>query len=376
MRDPGYTSVVVKKAWKWVLAVVGIPLLCLGLIVLDTYTRAKSAIAAHQERLTKDIAELRARTQGIPAPVLRRTTLEEVEPLPCPGASFFAHDEALARLEEGHPGQNAVSYSRNRWIWQHGWSDEKGLRFDDSLLALAITLRTIREGGYGAHGTKNSYEQNALREILKSLSDTRPSLEALASLQARLDELLASRVPVDVFVRGQHLLDRATVLRVIPSQSDPTSMIAERPGWREMFSWHVLIAKAANQLDEDWREVQEPAAEDAFPEDNSNSSYGALGLRPGPSRRRYAFSRLLTRDRDAFSSERYCLAHWQAARIAVALRRFQAHRHRDPSDLEELVPLYLPSVPRCPYGNLPYTYRNGILATKGLSREWRIQWSR
>lgn len=365
-----------KKAWKWTLAAIGIPLLCLGLLAVDTWFRARSSLAAHEQRLANDISEHRSRNKSIPLPPVPAASKEELEALPCPYESFLSDEESLGGLERGHAGQWELRFSRAPAVWRLWPTPE--LTLDQALTAMAVTLHTYREGGFSAHEAKVRYEEGILRALLRAIADYRLKPGDLRRIQERVDELLAARVPLREFVNGQHLLDRAEVLRVIPTQSDPTALIREPPGWKDLYSWRILIAKSLNQLEEEFLALREPAADDPFSDLNSNSSYAALGLRAGlgdrgfPRRRWLTTSSLSSDLRSVHSSERHCLHHWQLARLAAALQRFVGEEAREPRELTELVPKYLPAIPVSPYGGKPFVFADGVLKALRGTPQWRI----
>jgi len=215
------------KKWKWVLAVVAAPFACVGLLWIDTYFRAVDAIRAEDERLAKDIAVLRSRRS--------------------------APQAAIYRLEEGHTGMQDPK--ANQVL-----KELFGCRFappaSNILAQLTLLLNRLREGGYILQGYRGQKERVGVIELRLCLEKNPPPEPELQKLREAFEALEKSRPTAAECVTEEHLLDRAEVLRVLHRKEDPRGMIVRPPGWREFFSWRILIAKALHQLDDHHREIQ------------------------------------------------------------------------------------------------------------------------
>lgn len=360
-----------KKAWKWLLGVVTVIVLSLAFVVGDAFRRAVNAIELQEDLLRKDVATLRQKARPVPLLPQPPLSFEELSKLPCPANE---HLNPEPRLEEGHR-----STTVSRWGIFHHWIDSfsqreedllrhlnKWYALDQYLAALAVTLDTYRPGGFGAHEARHSFETAILNDLSLVLAGPNVRADERKTVLEKLDQLLAARAPVDEFIAGEFLLDRAEVLKVIPTQGDPTVMMNRGPEWREGYSWRILVAKSLNQLSDDYDGIREP---DPYEIPRPATGFGMLQA---------ADSRILTRSRlksDARSvilSDRRALTYWHAARLVAALLLFREEKGREPKDLAELAPAYLPKIPVCPYGGMPYLWSEGQLIAPQADLSFRL----
>src|SRR5262245_17237947 len=240
----------VKKARKLALLLLGIPAIAVAILWIDCYYRAVAAIRAEDERLARDIAAFRDRLKpGLPvdASFLKGS-------VSCP-QSFFVNPPAT-KLEEGHTGQHAYYWALV--------TDSFGITFPPDvpppeavppgapqLSVLALTHRAVRECGFDSRSCGYTFEQAALKNLQQAiLGLSAPDLRRIAE---QLDRARESRSSFSDALEAEHLLDRAEVLRVLHLKADGRCFIRRPPGWREFFSWRVLIAKILNQLRDDYR---------------------------------------------------------------------------------------------------------------------------
>ena len=210
-----------KRAWKWVAALVGIPALCVVAFWIDATSRAEAAIRAEEERLAKDIAAFRAR---LPAP-----------------------QDPAAPAEKGHASRKLAS--------------EPALEAksaDEVLARLGTLRRRFTEGGFQVDWIRTYAERGCLIRLRDLAKHARP--EEKARIAAALDPLEAARPTFEDVLTGEHLLDRVEVLRVYRQKEDRLPIMARGPDWRELFSWRILIARTLRELDDQHREMLELAA--------------------------------------------------------------------------------------------------------------------
>jgi hypothetical protein len=321
----------VKKAWKWALVVLGIPALSLVVLWIDSYYRAVAAIRAEDERLAKDIAAFRARLHpGLPVNDAFLAG-SAVAPL-----SFYQGAEP-AKLEEGHSGHQNF-HLMLRCDLSGLSKPAPGLKAPESiqpgdaeLSGLALTFRTIRECGYKSRLIGYEFETAALWKLEPILAAKLLPQADIRRIAGQLDRAMAARPTFADSVEAEHLMDRAEVLRVLHLKADPTGFIRRPPNWREFFSWRILLVKCLRQLDDDFS-----------------------ALRSGPSDVKFEKRTELTRSelREPTNHPRWydlnSLGLWTLARVGTAIVLFRAEKRREPQRLQDLVPDYLPSIPKNP----------------------------
>jgi hypothetical protein len=327
----------VKKAYKYTLAAVGIPLLCFGGLALDSYYRAVSAIAAHDARLAKDIAAMR--TRHSPQPM-------NVHP-----------------FEDGHSRRNSDDVRRFGVLDRRRPSSP-----DEALNLLESAQARLREGGYEAFYERKGLEVWMLTHFLDLLRERPLPAGELRDLSRSLDRIHSNRPTVSDIITGEHLLDRAEILNVLHLKRDPSGMIRRPPGWREFFSWRILIAKTLLQLDDHYREILPLASVPRQDREKAVSQWSAWSEDEGVTSRTY-----LRTDADRMlRHERTAAAEWHFTHLVMALLLFQSERGRDPQELQELVPDYLPCQPVSLFDGAPVVFEKGVLHDVGLDSRWRL----
>ncbi|MBI3856106.1 MAG: hypothetical protein HY293_10500 [Planctomycetes bacterium] len=222
-----------RKAWKWILLLLGVLLASAGLLVWDANARAARVIEAYEARLKADIAALRARFEVIP-----RTP-----------------DEDVLRFEMGHSGQGAV---RNEVFasLRRNASSRAGSSPLEILGVLGKYELTLREGGYRVCSRRTDDEAAALRLLRSTLVDRPMEPHELRRIADGVDWLRSLRPSLADLVGAESALDRAEILNVFRLKQDPFGMIRKGPGWRELFSWRIRIAKSLALLDDSARELR------------------------------------------------------------------------------------------------------------------------
>jgi len=359
-----------KKAWKIAALLVGVPAILTGWLALDSYSRAVSAIAAHDSRLRSEIAALRARQ--VPSPLLQGRDLspKSLADVPCPMTALQKLSEHA--LETGHTIHERIYW---RYVLLHDSSDNQ--RFDSLpdripleplITALVVTDAAFPEGGFNVHSARGSLEYQIFTRLAHSLTNRSLDAALLQRISTELDQLMRRRPPLPEILFGEHLLDQVQTLSVLHTRSDPLGWIRRPPGWKEFFSWRILIAKSLNQLEDEYQNLCKLPP----------SSFPARGDSHRPAEHALTNSKL---EREAFilvESEKDDLCYWQLARTATALARFRIANSRDCSDLSELVPEYLSERPVNPVDNKPFQYKDGHLKTApfykdGTGIDWKLR---
>lgn len=305
-----------KKTWKWVLALSAFPVLCIGILWIDSYSRAVAAIRAENERLAKDLAAFRARQKpGLPIdPAI------EVKSLPAPTTLF--RNPRRPRIEDGHSGHS--DFRDGAWgplFWLEE-PDTPRVCGKDILTVISLAHQLLWECGYDSASMLHGYEKSALRELPEALSAM--TTDEVRRFAADLDRCLASRQPFADSMEAERLMDRAEVLRVLQLRDNSSGFIARPPGWREFFSWRIHLVQALKELDRGER--------------GRTTSAVAGGL---PS---------------ALESDREALMYWTAGRTAVAIVLYRADHGGDPERLSDL-----PRNPALEPGGDRLSFKDGIL---------------
>jgi hypothetical protein len=318
---------------------VGIPLLCFGLLGIDSYHRAVTAIAAHDARLAKDIAAQRAR-QG--AAVNTGGVFEGGH------SAKFASWTALGQ-------RPPIDLPADSPVRPH-------------LADVAAAQNFYRETGYAA--ATQYWEGHHLAKIKSVLSSTSHHLSAaeLRDFLERFDRVASTRPTLADHITGEHLLDRAEVLNVLHRKEDRYCMIRRPPGWREFFSWRIMIAKALNELDDLYREMM-PIASLPYSE-AMKVAVPVSSNDEEPDLRSRTYLRGSAHRMVQYAAGHACT--WDFTRVAIALCRFQAEKGRAPRDLQELVPEYLARMPASPFNDAPYEYQNGELRDGATTATWSL----
>ncbi|HVE39779.1 MAG TPA: hypothetical protein VNM14_07835 [Planctomycetota bacterium] len=353
-----------KRRLKWTLILLGVPALALGLLAVDSRRRALHAIEQQEARLQADVAKLRARRHC--STLLDGRDLSGLDRLPCPSDSFSQKGVLEVGYEQGHTGQDAIKALRTGEMTSvaiRAGRHVTPLRPDELLTVFAVTERCFSEAGFDAYNARRFYDTRTLDALGQVLVQPGVGVEELQRVRAALDELLATRPPLEDVFEGENLLDREEVLRVFHTKSDNHAMMLQSPGAAEGFSWRVLVVKALHQLDDRRFELFE--AKSASLEDWGKKAR-EIGIR-AQHEGCYTRSNLATGAASIIEAERLALCHWRFAQVATAIALFQAEKRREPASVQELVPEYFAELPVNPYGGKPFDYRDGTLRTMASS---------
>jgi hypothetical protein len=200
------------------------------------------------------------------------------------------------------------------------WGDvDPSPRIDQVLTALSVTHQVAQECGYDSRSLLFGFEIFAVRGLEYILKAGLPAPE-LRRLAEQLDRTLEARPSFADAFDAEHLMDRAEVLRVLHLKENASGFVRRKPGWKEFFSWRILLVKCLKELDEEYSSKLEAESRDRL---TTSALLGELEVR----------------ERD----DREVLCWWALARTATAIALFRAERG-EPDRLEDLVPSYLPRV--------------------------------
>jgi hypothetical protein len=311
----------VNRAVKIVLLSLGALAGIVGLFVWDTVSRAERAIEENESRLAADIAALRARYPS-------RKPLEH----------------ALT-FEMGHRRQIYATSDLKALPSPAGLPGSPG----ELLAAAKLTEELLHEGGYSALLRRGSVAIPAVRLIRKAMQKNRFTPDDYRRFAADIDALLAFQPTDEEIVQGEQFLDRRDVLDVIRGRSDPSGALRRRPGWKELFSWRVLVAKALAQLDDAVRDVQAKRSVD-LRLDDPPETVAVTWIRRSSTLLPYSALRIR--------------GEWIFTRAVVAIAGFKAATGRLPATLDEA------GVAVRETGNRRLRYSEGRLTMSETALSW------
>lgn len=407
-----------RKAWKIVLAMIGVLALCIGLLVGDAHWRAEQTIARH----LKDIEVQRAATlqrnsarpsafgEGIegnawddfvPAfqsigaiPQELLDLMPEFEPEPeINGIGPDEHAihtlllenkgaiELLRRgvqrrdvqlqesfLEAGSkPGYVAEALRAGRLLMgaschEHRLgNDLQALEYAKAGLALAQDLGRRGPLIYALIQFFGEARASwALKELFESHS---LGVSDLAALAAWLDRLAPLR-PDQIDAWGAEDLQIRTSLANAEWESFGANSYRAmpKPTWRCLFSRRMTRAQALNQQSEFNAALQKLRPSSSW----ERIAKAAASENPPGDNPLYEWRE--GQAKSAFQSDARAQLQRGLLRVAVAAAWYESERGGFPSKIEDLVPHYLPAIPLCPLTGLPLHAANGKVWSPGKNR--------
>jgi hypothetical protein len=315
-----------RRAWKWVMGLVGITAASVGLLAFDVHQRALRAIEAEESRLRDDLAAFRARRPGAARPE--------------------------RGFEAGHSGRRQ-------------FPPVEKLPPELLLSELDRTERDSFECGYDANDWRRFQDMTTLSELRNALLRRRLRRSELQQFSVTLQQLLSRRPAVAEIIEAEHLLDRAELLNILRDRHNGQFLV-DGPGWREFFSWRILIVKALRELEERKKQLLSLKS-DSLPDWETAALEFGLRIRHEPA---YTRSRLCSQATSLLEGERQSLLSWRFTQIAVRISLFLAENDRLPADLKDLGL----EVPVSPYDGKPFEYRDGTLKTSSTSLGPSLEW--
>jgi len=215
-----------------------------------------------------------------------------------------------------------------------------------ALLQTAAAQEAFRGGGLWSALERASLERWAhcgWHAMLEGGALARAELEDLAGL---LDRLEAARRPLADELEVEYLLRSRMVLEIYRTGKDREGVLeTQAPGWRSLWSRRVYFSRVLRRLErqrnlmvalasgpgsELWRQKDE-VARDLSP---CSPLFGCV-------------------DQAVLQFEGESMLRRRLLRTAVAAAQYAAEEGRPPSGVVDLVPRFLPSLPRCPLTGTP-----------------------
>lgn len=323
-----------------------------GAVILDLLRRARATIESHEARLRVDVETLR---QRYPAPEILGEldpSLSALKDYRCPLAQWEGPGGPYLRYEQGHSGEiRALKDALRSGI---GYPSRR-IYVDEPFTAIAMTQHVFREGGYASACRRYVDTQESLRSHLpEALSHPDLEIEEVRWLARALDQLISARPAKEDVIAAEFALDRAEILKVLRNRPDARRLFSQPPGWRELFSWNVLVAKTLCRLDEHYREALVYCSVPTSRWQSIREAYFARAPEPG-----LTWSVLRSGAFEALYLEQEGLDHWRRLRILTSITLFTLEQGCEPETLSDLVPAYLEAIPASPWGERPYQYKEG-----------------
>jgi hypothetical protein len=226
-----------------------------------------------------------------------------------------------------------------------------------------------RGGGLGSSFFRAGEERDLMigwHSLLEQGLLSPAELEESVGLLGRLD---ASRPLLKDELEVEHLLRCRDFLRIYRTSKDPERLLpSQQPGWRTLYSRALLFSQLLNELER--LHQRELTLGSQSPQEIWR--WIEPGTTPQPSVNVRFYEGI---DRDIFWREGHALQRRQLLRTALAIARFGAAMGRHPDRLEDLVPKYLPAVPRSPLTDAPLAYAGGTVAADVQDdlQRWKVK---
>jgi hypothetical protein len=311
------------KAWKTALAIATLIVLAIGMLAGDGIRRAKNALELRGERLRDEIASLRAQPHSVD--LLRTITLDSgaMKDLSPEARKMAASSDHRLHYEQGLFDQYKFLHGPPLALGSVFNSRKESWTPATVIAVLNISQEAFREGGYEACLFRQYHELTALKHWKDLLCNTPGDPSELRRVHDALGQLLATRPTVEEVHRGEILLLKICLLNVLRNRQDGEGLFRRGPCWREFYSWRILMVKALDQLDD------------------AEGGAGDPHLRGG------------FRLEDEDIKEVTVLDQWKLARIATAIALYRADKGADVATLQDLVPGFLPELPKVGADSLP-----------------------
>jgi len=221
-----------------------------------------------------------------------------------------------------------------------------------ALLQTAVAQESCRGGGLSTALVRASSERWVHCGWHTMVMEGSLAPSELRELAGLLDRLEAARRPLKDELEVEYLLRCRMVFEIYHTGKDPERVLeTQAPGWRSLWSrqvhfWRILrrlerqrarmVALASGPWTELWARRDE-MARDLSP---CSHLFGSM-------------------DQAILQFEGQSRLRRQLLRTAVAAALYALDEGRPPSSLDDLVPRYLPSFPRCPLTDTPLSYADG-----------------
>ncbi|HLY09869.1 MAG TPA: hypothetical protein VKW04_11240 [Planctomycetota bacterium] len=406
-----------RKAWTWSLGILGGALLLVGAVFWTLQRRATAVFERYDARARRMLEGLRsqpwprARLAGSPTPgdgwpvhlqalqgfgsIMKEETDEIPEMSDDPDAPadlevledlFQKYSPLIDQLKEAnrrsefHPKHDLpaelVSFDPDarRSIRTARFLAGRAVHFCQSgrrtegleSLALGISLgHDTARGGLIGHFLVQlaceRAEEDALRELLKSHDFTAHELGGLARA---LDQLRATRPEVGPAFDAEE----ASVYRFLsdwglsgaPSPGAALHVPAIR-SWKWLYSQRLALSGALGELDRLFGEARGIAS---LPPTLKPSAMQKIIAQADLHENPMIWLWLQAANRVCYR-DAVAQMGWTLMTVSVAIARFDAEEGTPPDTLEDLVPRYLPKVPRCPFSGQALGYSQGRVWSVG-----------
>jgi len=365
------------KPVRVVIAIVGVVVSLIAAFASDTYVRARRAFAAHERRVSEEFAVLRLRHVIAPHPAegwkaRYEEWLASLEFPTVPKESTDTLDLGYLNVSEIPKARHLVQCgtyfeyeddSQNDLLSYLRWYGHSGSRWaplpeatpEHVLRLLAVAQDVLRAGGVAQARRRLAVEIAAV-DLWKRILEAHDLAPAkLAEIASSLDQIERARPPVQDALDAEFAMARQKVARVIRMRRNP-GVVTSEPGWRELFSWHILLVQVMNEMDDDRREL---AGFDSLSETQKKLLI------------HLAYPRKLARalideGYDLCAREAEAGVRWTLMRTATAVAWYEAEHGTYPEMVADLVPRYLGAVPK------GMTHQSGFVYSDPLSPETSI----
>ncbi len=356
---------------RWVLGTLGALALGAGLLAWDTDRRLRRALEGHERRVAAELAALRARHASKP--------------------SLYGREgwERLTRtLDALRPGDPAVALNDAGLFHPYETDRRRGLRYRPDAApppesrrpkgpatyaglcdSLGLVYEVKRGGGLEGIYMWQDEERRFVGQWHEiAAKEGNPSAAALRVLHARLDDLERARPPLTEALAAEPAMDRAFLLALCRDGIDLRESLKQPPGWRDFFSWRVVLIRALNRLEDHGREL---AVLEVIPLRDRPATALSV-LRRSIEKEDGLGGALLEKATRVLEDEVEFQAEWALLRTSMAVARFRAERGRLPRSLEEVVPDYAPRLPVCVLTGRPLRFSAGRVWSEHASlAAWR-----
>lgn len=260
-----------------------------------------------------------------------------------------------------------VSFKNRHWSFIFGIPQD--IPVSKRLLSHAMAQDFFHGGGYASAFHRTALERELHQLWHGDLPIHRWNAAELQECIATLDRLEAARPSLRDEIETEHLLRCRDILEVLRSGKDPEHLLKHQtPGVRSIYSRTIMVAQLLRRMDESRDDLLALAAR---PWDDI---WGLLdpawheGL-PTPPVYFYLDQLLL-------SYEGQAALRRTLLRTALAVAQYGQDAGHFPDRLEDLVPHYLPALPRCPLTGVVLSYRDGAVSSPevdDLLRTWLVR---
>lgn len=239
----------------------------------------------------------------------------------------------------------------------------------ERLLSTALAQDFLRGGGYYTAFHRAEVETRLHYTWHSGLAIQSWTPAALRDCIDTIDRLEAARPSLRGEIEVEHLLRCRDVLAVLRSGKDPEGLLKGRePGLRSIFSRRVMVAQLLRRMEES-RDDLLALAERPWEEIWGGLEWSWHASAPVPPVFDYM-------DRCLLAYEGRAALRRSLLRTALAVAQYGVETGHFPERLEDLIPHYLPALPRCPLTGVVLSYRDGEVRSPEVDdslRTWLVR---